>query len=143
MFGRLWLVTVSVTLSSTACNRTVPTYPTLDGVTRVEVHVRAAGRDSTIESIVDPDAVARITAFVNARRDGWEVPWFGVPVPTTEAYFYRGPQFLGHVGAGATFLETQRLDTFASRPASAEEVAAFNALLGIGTKVIAVPAQRD
>ena len=38
-----------------------------------------------------------------------------------------------------SFLETQREDNFASRSASDDEVREFNALLGIGTKVVAVP----
>ena len=136
---RLSTVGVQLALLAAACGGKMRPYPPLEGVTRVDVRVRLAGRDTTIASIVDPDSVRRIAAFVNARRDGWERPWYGVPVAVVVADFYRGKDFMGHVGSGASFLETQREGDFASRPASAEEVATFNALLGVGTKVIAVP----
>jgi hypothetical protein len=138
------IATVGVCLAGIAagCARSVPAYPPLDGVTRVEVQVRVSGRDTVVANIVDPDSVRRITTFLNARRAGWERPWYGIPVPIVVANFYRGGEFMGHVGSGSSFLETQREDDFSSRPASAEEVAAFNALLGVGTKVITVPAKR-
>ena len=132
-------VTLFLAVLGSACNRAVPAYPALVGITRIDVRTRLSGRDTTIESIANPDSIARVIDFVNARREGWEVPWSGVPVPVTIAEFYRGREFLGHVGAGAMFFETQRRDDFASRHATGEEVAAFNALLGIGTKVVVVP----
>lgn len=135
-------VTVLFPLLMSACNRAVPAYPALTGITRIEVRARLSGRDTTIASITNPDTIARMTAFVNARREGWDVPWYGVPVPVTTAEFYRGREFLGHVGAGAAFLETQRRGEFASRPATDEEVAAFNALLGIPPKIVVVPVPR-
>lgn len=135
---RLWSVAASIALL-TACDGKVPPYRPLNGITRVEVRARLAGHDTAVGSIVEPNRITRIVAFVNARRAGWEQPWAGVPVPTVVAEFYRGSEFMGHVGSGASFLETQREGDFASRPASTEEVAEFNALLGIGTKVVAVP----
>jgi hypothetical protein len=142
MTCRLSTVGASVALLAAACGGKVPSYPPLDGVTRVDVRVRLNGHDTTVASIADPDSIRRIVAFVNARRDGWERPWYGIPVPIVVANFYRGSEFMGHVGSGASFLETQREGDFSSRPASTEEVAAFNSLLGVGTKVIAVPPKR-
>jgi hypothetical protein len=133
---------VSLALLVAACDEKIPPYPPLEGITRVDVRVRLAGRDATVTSIVDPDSVARVMAFVNVRRNGWQRPWYGIPVPVVVAEFYRGKEFMGHVGSGASFMEAQRQGDFASRPASAEEVAVFNALLGVGTKVIAVPPKR-
>lgn len=122
-----------------ACDGKLPPYPRLEGITHVEVQARFAGRGTTLASIVDPDRIGRIVAFVNARRAGWEQPWAGVPVPTVVANFYRGSEFKGHVGSGASFLETQRDGDFASRDASHDEVSEFNALVGVGEKVVAVP----
>ena len=135
-------VGVSLALLVAACDEKIRPYPPLEGITRVDVRVRLAGRDTIVTSIIDPDSLGRIVAFVNVRRGGWERPWSGIPVPVVMAEFYRGKEFMGHVGSGASFLEAQREGDFASRPASAEEVAAFNALLGVGTKVIAVPPKR-
>jgi hypothetical protein len=139
MTRQLFLVGAWLAIWSVACNRTVAPYPRLDAITRVDVQVRIGGRDTTIASIADVDSVARTVEFVNSRRGGWEVPWYGVPVPTTTALFYRGREFQGSVGTGPNFLETQRLGDFASRAASGDEIVAFHALLGVGTKVIAVP----
>ncbi|HEY2377988.1 MAG TPA: hypothetical protein VGH98_18585 [Gemmatimonadaceae bacterium] len=138
---RLWAVAIPIAVL-TACGGKVPPYPPLEGITRVEVRGRLAQRDTTVASIADPERIGRILAFVNARCAGWERPWAGIPVPIVVADFYRGSEFMGHVGSGASFLETQREDDFASRSASPEEVAEFNALLGIGTKVVAVPPKR-
>jgi hypothetical protein len=131
-------IRVSLAALLAACGN-VPPYPPLEGITRVDVRVRLAGRDTSVASITNLDSVARLVEFVNARRSGWRRPWYGIPVPTTVAELYRGSEFMGHVGAGPSFLETQRQDDFASRPATAEELAAFDALLGIGTKIIVVP----
>jgi hypothetical protein len=122
-----------------ACNGKMPAYPPLDRITRIDVRARLDGHDTVVASIADPERIARIVAFVNARRAGWEQPWGGIPVPSVMAEFYSGSEFEGHVGSGASFLETQREDNFASRSASDDEVREFNALLGIGTKVVAVP----
>ena len=122
-----------------ACGVKVPPFPPLDGITRVDVRVEMDGRDTTVASIAGRDSIGRLVAFVNARRDGWERPWYGIPVPSVVANFYREGEFMGHVGSGPSFLETQREDDFASRPSSSSEVAEFNALLGIRTKVIHVP----
>jgi len=135
---RLWAIGFPIAVL-TACSGKVPPYPPLDGITRVEVRARLAGRDTTVASIAERDRIGRIVAFVNARRAGWEQPWAGVPLPIVVADLYRGSEFMGHVGSGASFLETQRQGDFASRSASADEVAEFNALLGIGAKVVAVP----
>lgn len=142
MSRRLSAVVCTLALQVAACDEKIRPYPPLEGITRVDVRVRVAGRDTIVTSIIDPDSLGRVVAFVNVRRDGWKRPWSGIPVPVVLAEFYRGKVFMGHVGSGASFLETQREDDFASRPASAEEVAAFNALLGVGTKVIAVPPKR-
>jgi hypothetical protein len=63
-------------------------------------------------------------------------------VPTTVAYFSGGDELRGSVGSGASYSETQREGNFASRRASLEEVTELHVLLGIGTKVIAVPPKR-
>lgn len=132
-------ICVLVAILIAGCDQEVRPYPLLEGVTRIEVRVRLGSLDTTLAPITDRDSVQRIVAFVNARRDHWTTPWYGVPVPTTIADFYRGKEFLGHVGTGTNFLETQRRGEFTSRVASAEEVATFNALLGLPTKVIVVP----
>lgn len=139
MADHLRTVRVLLAVLVIGCERELPPYPVLDGVTRIDVRVRVGSRDTTLAPITDRDSVERIVAFVNARRDRWTQPWYGVPVPRTVAELYNGSAFVGHIGAGANFLETQRLGDFASRSASPEEVATFNALVGVDSKVIVVP----
>jgi hypothetical protein len=111
------------------CNGALPPMPLLPHATRVVVV--AGPSNDTLAVLTDPVRVAALTTFVNARREGWEVPWAGVPIPQVSADFYTGAEFHGHVGAGPTFLEAQRAGSFASRRASAAELAEFAQLLGV------------
>jgi hypothetical protein len=112
------------------CTTEQPPYPELTGITRINVRQRASVHGSAGRSISHPDSLAAIVGFVNARRDGWAAPWYGVPVPVIIADFYRGEAFAGHVGVGSNFFEAQRSGDFASRKASPTEIMEFVKLLG-------------
>ena len=82
-------------------------------------------------TITDPVRVAKVVQFVDARNSDWQTPWYGIPVPGVTAEFWRDKEFLGHLGAGPEFFETQRQGAFASRVASKGEVSAFVQLLDV------------
>ncbi|HJP61645.1 MAG TPA: hypothetical protein VJ865_16670 [Gemmatimonadaceae bacterium] len=126
-------------LTLVACDGKPRQYDALGPVTRIQVIARRRPSGADTFTIRDADSIARIVAFVNARRDGWETPWGGVPIPTTIAEFYDSNDFRGHFGSGSDFFETQRDGDFSSRSANADEFAAFQRLLGIRVKVIRVP----
>ncbi len=100
-------------------------FPPVGVVTRAEVRETS---HADVE-LTDPAQLAALVTFIDARRDGWEVPWAGVPVGTISVTLYRGPQVLGSFGAGAEFFDTQRDGAFFSRPASPTEVQRFRELL--------------
>jgi hypothetical protein len=74
-----------------------------------------------LREITNKDAISELVGFAVAHSDDWTAPWYGTPVPSMTAEFYRGTQFLGHLGVGNQFLETQGCDDFVSRKISASE----------------------
>jgi hypothetical protein len=107
-------------------------FSTLGPVTSVTV----VGLDGSKElvKITDQQVVSQIVAFVDSRRTGWETPWYGIPVPTVTAEFFKGTQFKGSFGSGANFFETQREGVFCSQRASPSDVRRFLDLLGVGDR---------
>ncbi|MBX3334106.1 MAG: hypothetical protein KF876_08280 [Nitrospira sp.] len=103
-------------------------FPPFEHVTRIEVRISTDGLASTI---TDESQVESILAFVNARSDQWDTPWYGVPVPTVVANLYAGATFLGHFGVGANFFELHRSGGFFSRSALDGERREFMKLLGV------------
>lgn len=108
-------------------------FPLFEHVTRIEVRTKS---DAPISTITDKSQVASILAFVNARSDQWDTPWYGVPVPTVVADLYAGTVFLGHFGVGASFFELHRDGGFFSRAASDAERREFIKLLAVPFKKI-------
>ena len=127
------VLTVAVTLLGCAAQQDRPPFPQLSSIARVMV-VMNYGRD-TMPAITDTARLQAITAFVNARRSEWQVPWSGVPVPRVSAAFYRQAADKGavyHFGAGPGFFEaSSQPGDFASRRASAAETEEFLRLLRI------------
>jgi hypothetical protein len=80
--------------------------------------------------ISDRESIRRIVAFVDANKEGWSVPWYGVPVPTTTVEFYDGKTFKGSFGIGKNFFEMQRDGGFWSKDAKSDEVGRFLDVVG-------------
>ena len=111
------------------CAPELPRFPDFAGATRVVV--TGAGGTDTLAVLSDPERVAAVARFADARNDHWDVPWAGVPVPRVSAAFWRGSEFRGSFGVGPNFFETQREGEFASRAASDADRAAFLVVLGL------------
>jgi hypothetical protein len=105
----------------------VEPFPPLVGVTELRIRNRAGDSISVIQ---DTMRIKQVVAYVNARNAGWTRPIGGIPIPRVVIEFH-GVAFMGHVGFGNGFLETQRMGTFASRRASETELATIRALLGV------------
>lgn len=99
----------------------------IKGVTRIEVRDNQNRQRAVIDNA---QKIVEIMQFVNARTDGWKVPWYGVPVPTLIANFYADKSLLAHFGAGANFFECQREGGFYSRGATEAELTEFERLIG-------------
>jgi hypothetical protein len=102
-------------------------FSALGSVTSISVKGSDPSHPST--KITDGGAITEIVAFVDAHRNGWDVPWSGVPVPIEVAEFYSGTEFKGSFGVGRDFLETQRDGRFFSQSATSSEVSSFLKLL--------------
>lgn len=64
-----------------------------------QITILALNRD-TLATITDSAQVRALATFVNARLDGWEVDWAGVPVGDAYAEFRRGNTVIGTFGVG-------------------------------------------
>jgi hypothetical protein len=121
-----------IVLALAACE--THSFPPLQHVTRIDVRTNL---DAPITTITDQSQIASVVAFVNARSDKWKAPWYGVPVPTVVANFYREETFLGHFGVGSDFFEIHRSGAFFSRSASDVERREFMKLLAVPFERIA------
>ena len=128
---------ITALASASACSSAVgvPPFPDFGPAARVVV---TSGGDTLaiLTHPADSARIAALVAFANARNDHWERPWYGVPVPRVTAYFFGG-EFQGSFGAGRSFFETQRADTFASRAATPAEVAEFARIVGVPVERVA------
>lgn len=127
-------VRLALTLGVAACQGAAapPPFRSIGQTSRIVV-VANHGVD-TLATITDTARIRALVAFVDARRDGWKVPWFGVPIPRVTAGFFRTADARGAVhyfGAGPGFFEaSSQPGDFASRSASAPEVSEFLRLVG-------------
>jgi hypothetical protein len=74
--------------------------PVLGRVTLIKV--KKDGKEIRTK-ISDEQSIVKIIEFVDARNEGWEKPWYGIPVPTLEIEFYDGQDFKGSFGVGKGF----------------------------------------
>lgn len=126
---------MTTVLLAASCGKPIPELPELGGVNAIYITVHGDGL-RPIAEITDPSRIAEIVAFVNARRTGWSMPWYGVPIPAVTAQFCDGDKFKGHFGAGANFFETDLGCTFCSRYAFANEVKTFLNLLQVDARYL-------
>ena len=128
------LARLVLALGIVACQGTggPPAFRSIGETARIVV-VANNGAD-TLATITDTARIRALVAFVDARRDGWKVPWSGVPIPRVTAAFFRTEEAKGAVhyfGAGWGFFEaSSQPGNFASRSASAPEVSEFLRLVG-------------
>lgn len=121
----------ALSLSALALFACGTSFEHIRGVTRIEVR---DNHDRPLAVIENSGQIAAVMQFVNARSDGWKVPWYGVPVPTLIANFYADKTLLGHFGAGANFFECQREGGFFSLSAMEAELIEFERLVGAKRK---------
>jgi hypothetical protein len=125
---RLWCLLLVIGLAGCGfSSHRTRNFPAVGQVTAITVK----GRDASNlpPKITDSARISQIVAFVDSHREGWYVPWYGIPVPSVSVEFYNGTEFKGSFGVGKNFLETQRDGGFYSHDATPGEVGRFLALL--------------
>ena len=127
-----WQLLIVLTLMMSACTEPAIEFPKVARASRVVVKDRSG---KTFE-IAEADRVHAIVDFIDARRDRWEQPWYGVPVGRVHLSIYNGDEFKGTLGIGKNFFDCQRYGRFASRSASDGEVSEFLQLLGLSPETL-------
>ncbi|HEV2422245.1 MAG TPA: hypothetical protein VGS59_11100 [Candidatus Acidoferrales bacterium] len=74
-------------------------FPALGQVTAITVKERGTSNPK----ITDSARISQMVAFVDSHREGWYVPWYGIPVPDVSVEFYNGTEFKGSFGVGKSF----------------------------------------
>jgi hypothetical protein len=124
---RLSLLLVIVLFASCKENRKLRSLPPLGNATFVEVRKS----NSSIATITDPVRIKNLVSFVDARRNPWQNPWYGVPGARVDAMIYDGDQIRGTLGIGDRFLVCQCAGAFAYESLSPESVKAYLDMLGM------------
>jgi hypothetical protein len=123
-----------VLMALAGCGNRTRQFPSLGSVT--SIIVSGHDRSKPLAKIIDERAISEIVFFVDAHRDGWDTPWFGIPVPVVTAEFYDGAKFKGSFGVGQNFIEVQRDGGFFSQNVPAGEVRRFLDLVGVSPSAV-------
>jgi hypothetical protein len=86
---------------------------------------------TTLKALSDRSTISRIAAFAQSRSSEWATPLAGTPVAPITVEFYSGGQFLGHLGVGESFIESQGCGAFVSRKLGSADRSEIVGLLGI------------
>jgi hypothetical protein len=73
-------------------------------------------------TLTDPVVIQAIRAFVQARKDRWEVPFPDTPMPPMTLDLYHGDRGISHLGIGRTFIEAPGCDYVVSRKITSAEL---------------------
>jgi hypothetical protein len=92
---------------------------------------------TTVKTITDRSAISQIAAFAEARSTGWGTPLAGTPVANITLDFFADGRFLGHLGIGKTFIESQGCGAFVSRALTNTDRGQIVRLIGVPEAAIA------
>jgi hypothetical protein len=84
-----------------------------------------------LRTIANKAVISQVSAFAITKDQGWSAPWSGTPVSRITLDFYSGDRFLGHLGIGPSFLETQGCDEFVSRALTVSDRREVTGILGV------------
>ena len=119
---RRLLVCLGTLFLLTGCGGEKKEFQRLGQVTRIRVVDHTDG--NIRPEITDPQRIELLVNFFDARRDGWTVPWYGVPVARVRAEFYDHSLFKGYLGVGINFFEGGG-SGFWYKPANSTEIQRF------------------
>jgi hypothetical protein len=76
---RLWCLLLVIGVGCGFSSHRTRNFPAVGQVTTITVKWRDTSNLSP--KITDSARISQIVAFVDSRREGWYVPWYGIPVP--------------------------------------------------------------
>ena len=112
-------------LNGCAGNETLPQQKRAD-----EIRVEKIYPKEQLFKIEDQEKIDEIIAFINSKREGWGVPWFGPPVGKIYIHFYKEKKVNGNFYVGSNFFGRD-ITNFWSKPASRKEIQKLGELLNI------------
>jgi hypothetical protein len=103
-------------LQVNACHESV-VFPAIGNSTEIIIEdVFASNKE--IKRIRDAAQISRIIAYVNGMENGWQSPWYDLPVPKIRIVFIDRGRKLGTLSVGADFFSSGAY----LKPASEQEV---------------------
>ncbi len=78
----------------------------------------------------DPQQIAPIVSFINAKLNGWRVPWYGPPVGQVYLLLYKNGEPTANFYVGPWFFGRD-YGEFLSQRATEQEVARLEQILGV------------
>lgn len=89
---------------------------------------------TVLRTITDRTVILGLAKFAEAHQTGWSTLAAGTPVAPLTLEFFSGAKFLGHLGIGENFLETQGCDDFVSRSISRADRSALVGSIGVSDR---------
>ena len=89
----------------------------------------------------DPDKVRAVIAFINSKRTGWDVPWYGPPVGQVYLKLIKSDKLVDNFYVGPWFFGRDR-GNFWSQKASEQEVQQLGELINVPLLEIIKRAER-
>jgi hypothetical protein len=83
-----------------------------------------------LAELKEPQQIAPIVTFINARLAGWSVPYYGPPVGQVYLFLYKSGECIGDFYVGPSFFGRD-YGEFLSQRAAEEEIAHLGQLLGM------------
>ena len=123
--NRAFLILLTVLISSCAGKETLPPQKMVG-----EIRIEQTYPKIEIAIITDKSQVQAVIEFINSKREGWSVPWYGPPVGQIYLQLYEEEKFVGNFYVGPYFFGRD-YGNFWSQSASKSEIEALGRILGI------------
>ena len=94
-----------------------------------EIRIEQTHPSTELLILRNKEKIEGVIAFVNIKKDGWSVPWYGPPVGQIYLNMYKNEKFVGNFYVGPNFFGRD-YGNFLSQPASKEEIKKLGKLLG-------------
>jgi len=95
-----------------------------------EIRIEQTYPNTELLILSSKEKVEGVIAFINTKKNGWSVPWYGAAVGQIYLNLYKSEKFVGNFYVGADFFGRD-YGNFWSQSASEEEIKKLGMLLGL------------